>query len=658
MSFLEPMLLAALPLAALPVIIHLINQRRFQTIDWGAMKFLLEANRMSRGYARIRQWLILAARVLGIAALLFAISRPLAGGWLGLAGGGRADTTIVLLDRSASMSQALDGSGESKLATGARQIADTLAKTGSSRLVLIDSVSLAPQEFASPQALVESATTGPSSASADLPALLQAAYDYIRKNRVGQTEIVICSDRRANDWNASSRRWKTLRDSFLELPQGVHFTSLEYPNRARGNLAVRVTNVRRYQSSDGASLLVSLVINREGEGPKLTLPVQFEIEGARSEVQVELDGREASLKDHPISLDVNRSQGWGRVSLPADFNAADNEFYFVFAESPPRQTVIVAEGGAAVRPVELAAAIVPDPSVKADAVQLTPEQLASVAWEETALLVWQAALPADGDAKLVRSYIEGGGQAIFMPPASPTEAEFLGVRWTTWEERDDPVAVETWRGDQDLLARTQSGAALPVGELAVRRYCGLAGETTPLATLRGGAALLARAPTRQGGAYFLATTTAVKDSSLATSGVTLYAAIQRALATGASRLATARQLTAGESIEGDAERRQIAGHKEALSTEYAHQAGVYAADARTLAVNRGPAEDHAAVLDVQQADKLFEGLHFDRIVDVAGSGVSLTREIWRLFLFGMIGALVLESALCLPKPPKTAGELA
>ena len=59
MSFLQPWLLAALPIAALPVIIHLINQRRFHTINWAAMRFLLEANRMSRGYARIRQWLIL-----------------------------------------------------------------------------------------------------------------------------------------------------------------------------------------------------------------------------------------------------------------------------------------------------------------------------------------------------------------------------------------------------------------------------------------------------------------------------------------------------------------------------------------------------------------------------------------------------------------------
>ena len=89
MSFLQPMLLAALPLVALPIIIHLINQRRYQTIRWAAMMFLLAANRMSRGYARLRQWLIMAFRMAAIAGLIFAVSRPLAGGWLGPAAGGR-----------------------------------------------------------------------------------------------------------------------------------------------------------------------------------------------------------------------------------------------------------------------------------------------------------------------------------------------------------------------------------------------------------------------------------------------------------------------------------------------------------------------------------------------------------------------------------------
>src|SRR4051794_20378211 len=291
MSFLQPMLLAALPLVALPIIIHLINQRRYQTIRWAAMMFLLAANRMSRGYARIRQWLIMAFRMGVIAALIFAIARPLAGGWLGLAAGNRADTTIVLLDRSPSMQQSSTGGGGSKLETGRRQLAKTLETLGSARWVLIDGASKTPREIESPAALLDSPSTEPTSATADLPAMLLAARDYIKSNKAGRTEIWICSDLRENDWNADSGRWRALRDGFLEFSQGIRFHLLAYPQSAPENLAVKVTGVRRQKSGDGAELLVSLRLSREADtGARESIPIQFEIDGARSEMTVEMAG--------------------------------------------------------------------------------------------------------------------------------------------------------------------------------------------------------------------------------------------------------------------------------------------------------------------------------------------------------------------------------
>ncbi len=82
MSFLQPWLLWGLPLVAIPIIIHLLNQWRFQTMPWAAMMFLLAARRMTRGYSRLRQWLILAMRALAVAGLVIAVSRPCSGdGW-------------------------------------------------------------------------------------------------------------------------------------------------------------------------------------------------------------------------------------------------------------------------------------------------------------------------------------------------------------------------------------------------------------------------------------------------------------------------------------------------------------------------------------------------------------------------------------------------
>ena len=94
MSFLQPLLLWGLPLAALPVIIHLIHLHRRRTVKWAAMMFLLAAQRMNKGFSRLRQILILAFRVLAVMALVFVISRPLAGGWLGLTGGA-PDTVMI-----------------------------------------------------------------------------------------------------------------------------------------------------------------------------------------------------------------------------------------------------------------------------------------------------------------------------------------------------------------------------------------------------------------------------------------------------------------------------------------------------------------------------------------------------------------------------------
>src|SRR3954469_17319807 len=125
MTFLVPSLLIALPLALLPIVIHLIHLYRRRQVPWAAMMFLRIAQRMNKGLSRLSQVLILAARVLAIAALIFVITRPLAGGWLGLTGGA-PDTVMVLVDRSASMEQLNQATGVSKRLAGLRNIAKAI----------------------------------------------------------------------------------------------------------------------------------------------------------------------------------------------------------------------------------------------------------------------------------------------------------------------------------------------------------------------------------------------------------------------------------------------------------------------------------------------------------------------------------------------------
>ena len=102
--FVNPWLLAGMLLVAAPVILHLLNKRRFEVVDWAIMEFLFDAQTQNRRRLRLEDLLLLLLRMLGIAVLVFAFSRPLI---TGLAGG-REDERVVVIDDSFSM-EAVDG---------------------------------------------------------------------------------------------------------------------------------------------------------------------------------------------------------------------------------------------------------------------------------------------------------------------------------------------------------------------------------------------------------------------------------------------------------------------------------------------------------------------------------------------------------------------
>ncbi len=102
-SFLNPLLLWGLALVAVPVLIHLINLLRHRRVRWAAMDFLLASQKQNQRWVRIRELLLLLARMGIIAAAVLMLAQPVLRSswsrWLGTA------TThhVVLLDDSYSM---------------------------------------------------------------------------------------------------------------------------------------------------------------------------------------------------------------------------------------------------------------------------------------------------------------------------------------------------------------------------------------------------------------------------------------------------------------------------------------------------------------------------------------------------------------------------
>src|SRR4051812_36115290 len=68
---------AGAALAAIPIIIHILNRRRFRVVRWAAMEYLLQAMRKNRRKLKFEQWLLLACRCLLVFLMGLALARPM-----------------------------------------------------------------------------------------------------------------------------------------------------------------------------------------------------------------------------------------------------------------------------------------------------------------------------------------------------------------------------------------------------------------------------------------------------------------------------------------------------------------------------------------------------------------------------------------------------
>ncbi|RZJ85947.1 MAG: hypothetical protein EOO20_19310, partial [Chryseobacterium sp.] len=76
MNFLYPGFLFALLAVAIPVIIHLFNFRKYKQVYFSNVQFLTEAKAESASGEKLKNLLILCARILAVVFLVFAFARP------------------------------------------------------------------------------------------------------------------------------------------------------------------------------------------------------------------------------------------------------------------------------------------------------------------------------------------------------------------------------------------------------------------------------------------------------------------------------------------------------------------------------------------------------------------------------------------------------
>ncbi|MDY6348360.1 MAG: BatA domain-containing protein, partial [Bacteroidales bacterium] len=76
MTFTNPYLLFGFFAILVPILIHLFNFRRYKTVYFSNVRMLDEIQKKTRRKSQLQQLVVLALRILGIAALVFAAAQP------------------------------------------------------------------------------------------------------------------------------------------------------------------------------------------------------------------------------------------------------------------------------------------------------------------------------------------------------------------------------------------------------------------------------------------------------------------------------------------------------------------------------------------------------------------------------------------------------
>ena len=102
-QFLNPSILFALSASLIPLIIHLLNKRKFKEVQFSTIHFLKEMVRKEMRRLRLRQWLLLLIRTLIIILLVLAFARPTLSQRDNPLVGRAATEVVIILDNSMSL---------------------------------------------------------------------------------------------------------------------------------------------------------------------------------------------------------------------------------------------------------------------------------------------------------------------------------------------------------------------------------------------------------------------------------------------------------------------------------------------------------------------------------------------------------------------------
>ena len=437
--------IAGLIAAAAPLVIHLLNRRRFQVKEWAAMDFLREAMRRNRRLMRLRDLLLLVLRSVALALFGLALARPFFSSKSAEHAPNQPVHAVLLVDNSLSMGyQKADGSvllDEAKARAG-----DFVKELPEGSIISVIPLCGAPKGF-----------------SRDAYRTAADARDALEQIRVMDRS---CTAAQALDWaiEACGRHHEEMpaeRVVYLGDQQRINWPSGSLAEQIKKLPELQIVSiapetvenswVADFRMQDGIAdldtpTIFTAVIRHEGPSPRHGVEVKLFI------YDQEVDSKGVDLKPgqtlevtfaHRFNVPVEEGRPTyvpARVSIPHDRQRADDERFLMVPVMAAVPVVFVDQYGSDENPQKnrfgetrhlrrlMAAESDKRQLVRIEHVRVN--QIDRKLLENTRMVVMAGVgAPTEEAVKLLREFVRQGGQLLIAAGGEFDPAAWTSTAW-------------------------------------------------------------------------------------------------------------------------------------------------------------------------------------------------------------------------------------
>ncbi|HEU0010768.1 MAG TPA: BatA domain-containing protein [Verrucomicrobiae bacterium] len=325
MSFLNPIMLVGLAAVSVPILIHLLNRRRFQKVVWAAMRFLQNAVEQNQRRMRLEDMILLALRCLLVALLALALARPaILSNASGVFGQSKV-TGVIILDNSQSMGVSDGTATRLDKARRAAEAALDSMPAGSATAVLFASDIVRgaiPEPTFDLNLARKTLREAPlTDRATDLFPALQAALDTLSGRLALRKEVYLITDGQAAGWRQLTEIQRALERSKSEIKTHLILVN----EHEEHNLAVSGLRLASGLSPVNQPLRFEARVTNHGKEEARNTRVSLGVNGEAPSDEFTLDSLPAGATKSVTLFTKLRSEGFHAVTarigedrLPAD----------------------------------------------------------------------------------------------------------------------------------------------------------------------------------------------------------------------------------------------------------------------------------------------------------------------------------------------------